>query len=181
MLCLSKALCPKILSQEQQAAQMWAKKSYSYANILPARLSQTVKLRVLNLSAHTTLCRAFCFMGFPGGSDSKCGRRRFDFWVNNIPCQPTPEFLPGKSHGQRRLADYSSWGRKKSDTTERLTHLLWFQNLDCPSMPAVSAWPTKTCCAASRAPPGTLHPEWLILDRGSWGSTSRLPGPGHPR
>ena len=119
------------------------KKSYSYANILPTRFSQTVKLRVLNLSACTTLCRAFCFMGFPGGSDSKCGKPRFDLWVNNIPCrmkcQPTPEFLPGKSHGQRRLADYSSWGRKKSDATERLTHLLWFQNLDCPSMPAVSA------------------------------------------
>ena len=29
-------------------------------------------------------------------------------------------FLPGKSHGQRRLADYSPWGRKESDTTERL-------------------------------------------------------------
>ena len=26
VLCLSKALCPKILSQKQQAAQMWAKK-----------------------------------------------------------------------------------------------------------------------------------------------------------
>ena len=117
------------------------------------KASQTVKLRVLNLSARTTLCRAFCFMGFPGGSDSKCGKPRFDLWVNNIPCrmkcQPTPEFLPGKSHGQRRLADYSSWGRKKSDATERLTHLLWFQNLDCPSMPAVSAWPAKTCRAAS--------------------------------
>ena len=29
--------------------------------------------------------------------------------------------LPGESHGQRSLADYSSWGWKKSDTTERLT------------------------------------------------------------
>ena len=26
--------------------------------------------------------------------------------------QPTPVFLPGESHGQRRLAGYSSWGRK---------------------------------------------------------------------
>ena len=30
-------------------------------------------------------------------------------------------FLPGKSHGQRRLAGYSPWGRKELDTTERLT------------------------------------------------------------
>ena len=28
--------------------------------------------------------------------------------------------LPGKSHGQRRLVGYSPWGRKESDTTERL-------------------------------------------------------------
>ena len=28
--------------------------------------------------------------------------------------------LPGKSHGQRSLVGYSPWGRKESDTTERL-------------------------------------------------------------
>ena len=32
--------------------------------------------------------------------------------------QPTPSLLPGKSHGQRSLIGYSSWGRKESDTTE---------------------------------------------------------------
>ena len=35
--------------------------------------------------------------------------------------QPTPVFLPGKSHDQRILVGYSPWGSKKSDTTER-TH-----------------------------------------------------------
>ena len=48
---------------------------------------------------------------------------------------PTPVLLPGESHGGRSLVDYSPWGRKESDTTERLhslTHyfsyffLLWF-------------------------------------------------------
>ena len=29
-----------------------------------------------------------------------------------------PVFLPGKSHGQRSLADYSPWGHKQSDMTE---------------------------------------------------------------
>ena len=29
-------------------------------------------------------------------------------------------FLPGKSHGRRSLVGYSPWGRKESDTTERL-------------------------------------------------------------
>ena len=32
--------------------------------------------------------------------------------------QLTPVFLPGESHGQRSLANYSPWGRKESDTTE---------------------------------------------------------------
>ena len=34
--------------------------------------------------------------------------------------QPTPVFLPGKSHGQRSLIGYSPLGRKESDTTKRL-------------------------------------------------------------
>ena len=32
----------------------------------------------------------------------------------------TPVLLPGKSHGQRSLVGCSPWGRKESDTTERL-------------------------------------------------------------
>ena len=31
--------------------------------------------------------------------------------------QLTPVFLPGEPHGQRSLADYSSWGCKESETT----------------------------------------------------------------
>ena len=41
----------------------------------------------------------------------------FDPWVGKIPWrrkwQPTPVFLTGKSHGQRSLVSYSSWGLKK--------------------------------------------------------------------
>ena len=32
--------------------------------------------------------------------------------------QPTPVFLPGKSHGLRILVGYSPWSHKESDTTE---------------------------------------------------------------
>ena len=32
--------------------------------------------------------------------------------------QPTPVLLPGESHRQRSLANYSPWGCKESDTTE---------------------------------------------------------------
>ena len=32
--------------------------------------------------------------------------------------QPTPGFLPGESHGQRRLVGRSTWGRKELDIPE---------------------------------------------------------------
>ena len=52
-------------------------------------------------------------------------RGGFDPCVGKIPWrnkwQRTPVFLPGESPGQRGLADYSPWGRKESDTTERLS------------------------------------------------------------
>ena len=34
--------------------------------------------------------------------------------------QPTPVFMPGKSHGPRSLVGYNPWGCKESDMTERL-------------------------------------------------------------
>ena len=49
-----------------------------------------------------------------------------DCWVRKIPWrrewQLTPIFLPEKFHGQRSLADYSSWGCKELDMTKLLTH-----------------------------------------------------------
>ena len=39
--------------------------------------------------------------------------------------QPTPIFLPAKSHGWRSLVGYHPWGRRESDTTEQL-HFLFF-------------------------------------------------------
>ena len=65
---------------------------------------------------------------FPGGSDGKESTAGAGD-VGSIPglgkfpggrreWQPTPVVLPGESHGQRSLADYSPWDRKESDTTE---------------------------------------------------------------
>ena len=63
-------------------------------------------------------------MGFPkwlNGKESACQCRRhrklgFHPWVGKIPWrrkwQPTPVFLPGKSHGQRSLVSYGPWGCK---------------------------------------------------------------------
>ena len=36
----------------------------------------------------------------------------------------TPVFLPGKFHGQRRLAGYSPWGLEESDTIKRQSTLI---------------------------------------------------------
>ena len=41
----------------------------------------------------------------------------------------TPLFLPGKFHGRRILVGCSPWGRRESDTTERL-HFTSLQTKD---------------------------------------------------
>ena len=41
-------------------------------------------------------------------------------WNQRRQWHPTPVLLPGTSHGQRSLVGCSPWGRKESDTTERL-------------------------------------------------------------
>ena len=68
--------------------------------------------------------------GFASGASGKepaCQSRRrqrgkCDPWVGKIPWrrawQPTPVFLPGKSHRQRSLAGCSPWGPTESETTE---------------------------------------------------------------
>ena len=52
-------------------------------------------------------------------------RHRFNPWVGKIPWrrkwQPTPVFLPGKSHGQRSLGGYNPQGHKELDVPERLS------------------------------------------------------------
>ena len=57
----------------------------------------------------------------------QCGRPSFDPQVGKIPWrrkwQPTPILLLRKFHGWRSLVGCSPWGRKESDTTERLYSL----------------------------------------------------------
>ena len=57
--------------------------------------------------------------------------RRFNPWVGKIywrrKWQPTPIFLPGKSHGQRSLVGYGLQGLKESDTTRQLSTLKWLK------------------------------------------------------
>ena len=62
-----------------------------------------------------TMCKG---MGFPGGSagkESACNAGDLGFDPLERERLPTPVFWPGEFHGL-----YSPWGRKESDTTERL-------------------------------------------------------------
>ena len=65
-----------------------------------------------------------------------------DPWVGKTPWrkkwQPTPAFLPGKSHGQRNLVGYSPWGCKELDPTEQLNTIPSCMGTWDPSAPP--AW-----------------------------------------
>ena len=66
----------------------------------------------------------------------QCRSLGFDPWIRKIPCrrewQPTPVFLPGKSHGWRSLVGPNPWSHEESDMTERLTHSSPEKEVRCP-------------------------------------------------
>ena len=108
--------------------------------------------------------------------------------------QPTPVFLPGKSHGWRSLAGYGPWGHKESDTTERV-HFHPFRKLmaprprlvgpivtwvnlkhhcrDFPSSPVAKNLPANAGDAGSIPGPGTKIPQ--ALEQLSLHSTKKIP------
>ena len=69
-------------------------------------------------------------MGFSGGSGVKNPSRDMGLipgsgrFPQRKKRQPTPVFLPGKSHGQRNLVGYSPWGCKRvgHDLATKYTH-----------------------------------------------------------
>ena len=70
----------------------------------------------------------------------QCRRHGFSSWVK-IPwrrkCQPTPVFLPGKSHGWRSLASYSPLGHKRARhnlVTEKQKYLNQPNMTDFPNL-----------------------------------------------
>ena len=93
------------------------------------------------LQSENCLCHwKFGFPRWHSGKESACQCKRHGLnpSVGKIPWrrkwQPNPILLFGKSHGQRSLAGYSSWGHKQLDTTEQLsrhthththTHIPW--------------------------------------------------------
>ena len=68
-------------------------------------------------SCYTIIGLPKCYNGKePACQCKRCERCGFDPWVRKIPWrrkwQPTPVFLPGKSHGQRSLVGSSPQGRR---------------------------------------------------------------------
>ena len=80
----------------------------------------------ISLSSEYAGLLSFRSVGGTSGKEPDClckrhKRCRFDPWVWKIPWkrkwQPSPVFLPGKSHGQS-LVGHSPWGQNESDVTE---------------------------------------------------------------
>ena len=94
----------------------------------------------------------------------QCKRRGFNLWVGKIPWrrkwQPTPVFLPGKSHGQRNLVGYPPPGSKRiwPDLATKQLNLLqccfcfmfWFFGCETYGILASWVW-TCTPCLGRRS------------------------------
>ena len=90
--------------------------------------SNLTSMSFLSLFKISSVISAWGFLGGLHGKESACNAGDPDSIparVGKIPWkrewQPTSVFLPGEFHGQRSLASYSLWSRKKSAVIEWLT------------------------------------------------------------
>ena len=89
-------------------------------NFLKLKRYQIIVLESSENIKQNNAHRYVYLQGFPGSSGIKnppvMQEMGFSSWVGKIPLrrkwQPTPVFLPGKSHGQRSLAGYCPWDSK---------------------------------------------------------------------
>ena len=76
-----------------------------------------------------------------------CRIHGLDSWVRKIPWrrkwQPTPAFVPGKSHGRRSLVGYRPWGHEELGTTWWLNNKTKNQSLPSPVSAANSGSTAK--------------------------------------
>ena len=69
-------------------------------------------IETLSIHGHI-LYDLFVTWGFPGSLDGKASAYNAGD-PGSIPgSEPTPVFMPGKSHGPRSLVGYSPWGHKE--------------------------------------------------------------------
>ena len=79
--------------------------------------------------------------------------------------QPTPVFLPGKSHGQRSLAGCSPWGCEESDTTgaTQCACTLTYSCGPCLCPDSFLRWINSILLVSDRTSPATSIPLSFIL------------------
>ena len=116
-----------LLRKERESVEIWKAPFVMKVKVTNPRQSTFPTALLPTMGMITAI---FPQQGLPtwrGGKEPSCHCRRhkrhgFDSWVGKIPWrrkwQPTPVFLPGKSHRQRSLVGYSLWGHKQSDATE---------------------------------------------------------------
>ena len=121
--------------------------------LLSAFLSHSMTAKIL-LSVRCSVSRLSALVpwstGLPSGSAVKKPPAVQETQVQSlgqkIPWRkewlPTPQFLPGEAHGQRRLVGYSPEGCRKSDTTDATEHARTREPRlfsPCPSSPLPSS------------------------------------------
>ena len=79
-------------------------------------------------------------------------------WEDPLEKGMATPLLPGKSHGQRRLSDYSPWGLKELDMTKQLSLLIF-----CVFFLCLKKWQSLSCV-------------WLFVT--SWNSPGQNTGVG---
>ena len=98
--------------KEKQKQSQWStrgRKNTTGTSVIQLQAAnQSLTVGVTHQLIHS-IKKSPCFPGGPGSKDTACNARRpgFDPWVGKIPWrkkgQPSPLFLPGKSHEQRSL------------------------------------------------------------------------------
>ena len=132
-------------------------------------------------------------LGFPSGASGKeptcqCRRPGFDPWVRKIPWRrkwlPTPIFLPGKSHRQRSLVDYSPQGCKRvgHDLAAKQQHYIIYYIIKYVQVHAKSFKSCPTLCdLVDCSPPGSSVHGILQARILAWIAISFSRGSSQPR
>ena len=112
-------------------------------------------------------------MGGASGKESVCQirivkRYRFSPWIRKSPWrrkwQPTPVFLPGELHGERRLVGYSPWVCKQSDMSELLSTAHAYNSMS-ESEVVLFAQSCPTFCDPMICGPPDSSVHWILQAR----------------
>ena len=104
---------PRCPSADEWTRKLWYIYTMEYYSAIKKNTFESVLMRWMKLEPITEQSK----------SKRKTPIQYINAYIWNLgrgQWQPTPVLLPRKSNGGRSLVGYSPWGRKESDTTERL-------------------------------------------------------------